>query len=296
MEVTVQRVSAVMGVVLALSAAPAAARAGDRSSVTSFTLTGRGGIIVQVEVNGRGIYPFLLDTGSSHSSISERLALEVGAPLVARAMVGSVVGGTMRPVARLDRLVVGPAVARAVLPSVLAPDAMTSLEDVDGVLGQDVLASCRYTIDFGRRLVIWLSDADSTSASGSSFVLEPSHGRFIARFPQDRSVLRLVPDSGADSLLLFRQPDRRLPPMSLASDRPELATLSARARVRQGTVHELRIGETMLRDVPAVVVERDSASPAESDGLLPLHLFERVTVDGPGRRLTVYGSALAVRR
>jgi hypothetical protein len=35
------------------------------------------------------------------------------------------------------------------------------------------------------------------------------------------------------------------------------------------------------------VAERHRSEPAEVDGLLPLHLFDRVTVDGPGRRLIV---------
>ena len=40
-----------------------------------------------------------------------------------------------------------------------------------------------------------------------------------------------------------------------------------------------------MRDVPAVIIERADARPAEGDGLLPLHLFERVTFDGPARLL-----------
>jgi len=38
-----------------------------------------------------------------------------------------------------------------------------------------------------------------------------------------------------------------------------------------------------MRDVPAVALDRPNRRPAEGDGLLPLHIFDRVTFDGPAR-------------
>ena len=55
---------------------------------------------------------------------------------------------------------------------------------------------------------------------------------------------------------------------------------------RRAVVRELRVGDARLLDVPAVIVHRD-ASGAAVDGLLPLHLFARVTFDGPERRLFI---------
>jgi hypothetical protein len=51
------------------------------------------------------------------------------------------------------------------------------------------------------------------------------------------------------------------------------------------TVRELHVGSLLLRDVPAVVAERDRSEPVEVDGLLPLISSNRVTVDGPAKRL-----------
>jgi hypothetical protein len=121
-------------------------------------------------------------------------------------------------------------------------------------------------------------------ASGSSLPLQVSGGRFLIALPQRHVLLRLVPDSGAGSLLLFA-PHAALP----VTPGPSLATLttmSGQTGVRMATVRELRVGSLTLRDVPAVVVaKRDPSEPVEVDGLLPLHLFDRVTVDGPGKRL-----------
>lgn len=38
-------------------------------------------------------YHFLLDTGSTHSAIAEAIATDLNAPVVAKAVVGSAVGG-----------------------------------------------------------------------------------------------------------------------------------------------------------------------------------------------------------
>jgi hypothetical protein len=54
---------------------------------------------------------------------------------------------------------------------------------------------------------------------------------------------------------------------------------------RQIVVRELRVGGKILRDVAGVAVDGRDRLPAEGDGLLPLHLFDRVTFDGPSRVL-----------
>ena len=53
-----------------------------------------------------------------------------------------------------------------------------------------------------------------------------------------------------------------------------------------GRLNVLRIGETRLTDVPVVIVDR-AASAQRADGLLPLHIFTRVTFNGPKRQLVI---------
>jgi hypothetical protein len=150
------------------------------------------------------------------------------------------------------------------------------------VIGQDALGSLRYTIDFRERWVVWGANAGA-GGRGTSLDLQPSSGRFLLTLPQRQSLLRLVPDSGAASLLLFAPPDAL--PVTRLPGLATLTTTSGKTGVRPATVRELHIGTLMLRDVPAVVADRNPSEPDEVDGLLPLHLFDRVTVDGPGKRL-----------
>jgi hypothetical protein len=53
-------------------------------------------------------------------------------------------------------------------------------------------------------------------------------------------------------------------------------------------VRALRVGSTTLTDVSAAIVGRECGSPPV-DGLLPLHIFARVTFNGPERQLFIEG-------
>ena len=59
-------------------------------------------------------------------------------------------GGTV-PVVRLELLEVGPIAAAGVMPSVMPSGVVDASGEIDGILGQDVLAPLRYTIDFAAR-------------------------------------------------------------------------------------------------------------------------------------------------
>jgi hypothetical protein len=86
-------------------------------------------------------------------------------------------------------------------------------------------------------------------------------------------------------MLLF-DPDGTLPVTRLPAS-ATLTTTSGATEVRLVKVRELSVGTLTLRDVPAVVADRDRSEPDEVDGLLPLHLFDRVTIDGPRQRMIV---------
>lgn len=253
------------------------------SGVTPFE-RGHSDIVLVAWLNGRGPFRLLLDTGSTHSSVSAHTAEAIGAPLVARAPMGSVAGSRMTPVVRIDALRVGPVSVDDLLASVLELSEIPRGEQIDGVIGQDVLASLRYTIDFRQRRIDWFA-GETMEERGRSLELQPSGGRFVIPLPQGHALLRLVPDTGAASVLLFAPYDHV--PVTRSPLLATLTTPTGETNVSMATLRELRVGALTLRNVPAVLVNRDRSEPAGVDGLLPLHLFDRVTVDGPRRRLIV---------
>jgi hypothetical protein len=65
-----------------------------------------------------------------------------------------------------------------------------------------------------------------------------------------------------------------------------LTSLAGSRPARLAVVDALRIGSRTLMNVAALVVGREEGSPA-ADGLLPLHIFARVTFNGPERQLFI---------
>jgi predicted aspartyl protease len=252
-------------------------------STTAFQLGEQGGVIVAVMINGSGPFRMLLDTGATHSAITEDVAALVQAKPVARSTVITPAGDTLRTIVAVDRVNVGSITAENLLPSVVPARALDREGKIHGLIGQDVLARLRYTIDFRDRTIEW--HQQTPSRRGVRLPLAFEHGRFLVALQQEGCALRLVPDSGAGALVLFDARGRVTLTVVEAPATVELSTAHATRTVRPVRVRELRVGNRIMRDVPAVTIERPDRHPAEGDGLLPLHLFERVTFDGPGRLL-----------
>jgi hypothetical protein len=255
-----------------------------------FHLTARGAIIVPAIVNGIGPVSFMLDTGSNGSVISEQLASTLGAKVVARTTLMSASGRRDALMVRIEHLAVGGVSAHDVQMTVASsdafnlPDLAASGHNVQGVIGQDVLGALRYTIDYGGRRIVWHDTAAIVPAHATVLELESQDDRFVARVPQAHGVLRLVPDSGAETLVLFQHGGSIPPSASFANESVELTGLTGSRDGRRAVVRAFRVGSTLLMDVAAVVVGRDcDATPL--DGLLPLHLFARVTFNGPEHQL-----------
>ena len=254
-------------------------------STLAFQLGDQGGVIVPVMMNGTGPFMMLLDTGASHSAITADVAAATGARTVATSNVISPAAKTIRPIVAIDELSLGPITADLVWPSVVPNASFDADGTIQGLIGQDVLASLRYTLDFKRRVIEWHDH--SPPPRGLVLKLALEHGRFLVSVLQGHTTLRLVPDSGAGGLVLFNVAGRRSHNVVDTGETVALATAQASRPARRVRIRELRLGDRIMRNVPAVTIERIDALPAEGDGLLPLHLFERVTFDGPARLLIV---------
>ena len=274
----------VWSIVVLLSLALEAASP-EQGTVTSFTLDTHGGIVVAAAFNGAGPYHVLLDTGASHSSISEEVARVIGAPPIARGVVSSPAGDREYLIVRVDRLAVGPIAVGAAPTAVPARDLVLG-GAIDGVIGQDVLAGLRYTIDYRQRRIVWGDDRTIREVlrSEAELPLTFRDGLPMVELRHGRSTLQLVADSGAGGLLLFESTGRELPAMR-SGGVVRVDSFQGSRLARSVVIDEFRVGASTFQDMPAVVVKAADSPAYRSDGLLPLQIFGRVTFDGPRRRL-----------
>jgi len=241
-------------VVVMLAVDPAWA-SGPTAVPVPLAIDDRGGIVVDVRVNGLGPFRFILDTGAARSIVSDDLARELRAPVVAKSDVVTSAGTDMRLVVRLGSVALASSRVDGLLAPVIPRDRLLQLgPHVRGLLGQDFLSAFNYTLDYRRARLTW---DDPLGCTGPNVVpMVAAEGRFVmALRSQSGMPLRLVPDSGAEVAVLFRG----------------LRTPQPLARVR--------IGSFTLPDVRPVVVERIDQ---HADGLLPLHGFSSVSFAAGG--------------
>ena len=143
--------------------APADSAAGE----VPFRLAGPGGaaLLVAVEIDGRGPFQLVLDTGATLTCLDQALVAELGLPQSRGVVgVGAGVGGSGRlRLHRVDSLRVGGARLEDLSVCALDLSHIAALDgNVKGLLGLNVLRNFRVTIDFERNVVrLEAPDADA---------------------------------------------------------------------------------------------------------------------------------------
>jgi hypothetical protein len=243
--------------------------AGDLDEGRALQRDAFGRLVAEVRLNGTGPYRFLLDTGSSLSSIAPRLAARLSLPPAGRVRATSVGTSGTLPLVRA-RVVELAGLPVAVPWMVLLPDdPRHPLSQFDGVIGQDALSSLpSYLIDVtsatlwanpSRRLLerYAFAPVDVVSSSGPLTVRGEDGARWTI-------------DSGASHVVLFgRLAARQGSAVSIVS-------MAGLREARWSPPSSVRLGAVTVeweRAVEAPVAGRPER------GLLPLVLFDAIHVD-----------------
>jgi len=257
----------------------------DRAPSTPFESRRAGEVIVPAMVGGRGPFRFLVDTGSTHTAVTGRLATLLVARPVARTAMRAA-GGTLEClVVALPMVAVGRIVVDGLAATALPAAAGAALGvGIDGVLGQDFLARFSYTIDYRNSRIRW--HEPGYVSPGVRLTLVPSEDRWLVELPQigPHPVYRFVPDSGADTLVLYGDGLADHVVREWRYDRAAIDSLTGLRAVRTGIVGGLRVGDATIERELAVVVPGERREP---DGLLPLHLFASVQLNARDRYLVI---------
>jgi hypothetical protein len=234
-------------------------------------------VLVPVMVNGTGPYLFLLDTGATSTMLSPTLATRLRL-----SPAGSAVQETATyagPVALVRAsLAVGRVACRDVEVIATPLDAVQELDRrIAGVLGQDVLRSTNWWLDYQGRVLVADTEGKYPPRGLGERVDVHWHGErpAVDVLLPDRQSLRLVLDSAASSPLLFRE----VAGASTSADGwARLTTHFGETRARQVMVGPIRVGALVVPPFAAAMAGDLAADRAE-DGLLPTGLFEGIYFD-----------------
>jgi predicted aspartyl protease len=189
------------------------------------------------------------------------------------------VGSILAPVVHLSDVAVGSARVESLLATSVPHDVAGILQDgIKGVIGQDFLSQFDYTLDYQASRLSWHDEGKVED--GARLALEPSNGRLLVRLPQAqrcRCPVRLVPDSGANGVVLFAGTDSDHLPIDSSGASVLVSTLIGAGTARRVTVRALVVGAATLWNVPAARVVLPESTTKDGDGLLPLSLFARVS-------------------
>ncbi|MCM2311080.1 MAG: retroviral-like aspartic protease family protein [Steroidobacteraceae bacterium] len=132
---------------------------------TPTTLDRAGRIVAPIEINGRGPFRFILDTGANRSALSEATAVLLGlAPESGSTVaVHGITGSAELPVVRVQQFRAGDLVIEnqqlPVLPAAV-------FGNTDGILGIDALQDVRIEVDFEHDTVVIRRSSGRPAAKG----------------------------------------------------------------------------------------------------------------------------------
>jgi hypothetical protein len=257
--------------VLLLAGTVVLADAASRSDPLPLQRDRFGRVSVSVSIGPHGPYRFLVDTGSSYSSITPDLAARLALP-AAGVIRASAVGATgVLNLVRPPDIRLGP--RRFAVPwlCVLADGMFGRPSTFDGVIGQDVLRQVNYAIDLARgHLWIDLPGSWLDGLTGERFPLRSARGPLVVA---DGDAAWSI-DSGSSHVVVFR--DR-----GVGRDRRQAAlrsTLGTRI-AELLTPASIALGRLRLPFDEAVLVPIGRVE----QGLLPVWLFDAIAVDNTRR-------------
>ena len=238
-------------------------------------------VVVSVMAGEEGPFDFVLDTGADTTIVDPSIA-----PKLSLAPLGGVQQTTLAGVQTLARgsirtLSAGPVHVEN-LPVLVQDLAELRKMDshIEGIAGQNFLSHFNYLLDYRKHLVrIELASEIRDAIEGDQVPMETIESRMIVDSEaqsRGRAKLRLLLDSGANSVVLMRAASQTL---NLPTQEKGLeVTSSGQVGLKVGRVHVLTIGSQQFHDI---AVALPASEPAEriGDGLLPTDLFQALYVN-----------------
>lgn len=223
-------------------------------------------LFVDVLVNGKGPYSFLVDSGADRSVIGAGLAGRLALPVEANVMVRGMAGTSPATTVLIDTLSIG----SSRIDGIVAPALPERFMGAQGIIGIDALADQRLLLDFDKRTVI-IQDSRQPQMREEGEIVVTARRRkgqlIITQASVDGDRTYAVIDTGSEltignSAMLRRAlRGRSKPPMQTIS---LISVTGASFSAEVTTLAELRVGGVLLKNVTVAFTD---APPFELFGL-----------------------------
>jgi hypothetical protein len=257
-------------------------------------ITSQSLMTVPVVINGIGPYDFLLDTGTTETTVDQKLAAEIGLSTTGRTTIVSIQGGetTMFTAAAESVSVAGSLVHNLTLGVVKS--LASAPAKVRGILGEDFLSNFDLLLDYQHRYVQFDPKAGSLAGmlTGEHVPVDLlGHDHFgaiknrlilAARITElTPTPVKLLLDSGTNVAVLFgprlHLPDPRGSAVYLDGNSVSSATIIAGNWQRVG---QITLGDSTAVSLPTLVIGAHIMSDVE--GLLPTSAFHSIFISHSG--------------
>jgi hypothetical protein len=248
---------------------------------------------VDVQVNGRGPYHFVVDSGADTSAVGTRMARDLQLPLGTPVILNGMTDRNIVDRVKVASLAFGP----SRIPDLEVPALREEDLGGDGMIGIDALVRQRLMMDFENRLVK-VEDARRPVEHFTDEIVitaKLKHGQLIlTQVRAGRFGLDAVIDTGSEitignlalrDKLLSRNLDKN---WTIATTGVTGKTVD----LQLGLLRELRVGSITLRDVPIAFADVPpfrvfglSDQPALLLGTDILEKFRRVSLDFAARKV-----------
>lgn len=247
---------------------------------------------VDVQVNGRGPYKFIVDSGADSSAVGLRIARDLQLPLGTPAVLNGMTARNVVDRVHVAELTLGPTTVRDLqLPALREVDL-----GGDGLLGIDALVRQRLMMDFDKKLIKIEDAAKPMKYSPGDIVITARRQRGQLILTEVRAAhLRLdaVIDTGTEiSIGNTALRDKLLRRKHVMTTVEAIGVTGVPAKLQLAFIDELQLGPVLLRNVPIAFADVPpfelfglSKEPALLLGTDILENFRRVSLDFRARKV-----------
>jgi hypothetical protein len=247
---------------------------------------------VEVLVNGRGPYRFIVDSGADTSAVGLRIARDLELPLGTPVIVNGMTSRDLVDRVKVDQLSLGPSIIRDLqLPALREIDL-----GGDGLVGIDALVKQRLMMDFDKHLIKVEDASKPMRISPGDIVITArrQRGQLILTEVQASGLnLDAIIDTGSEITIgNMALRDKLIRKRAKIYEVEAIGVTGVSTKLQLARVDELRLGKVLLRDVPIAFADVPpfklfglANEPSLLLGTDILENFRRVSLDFRARKV-----------